>query len=163
MLGIDGARQAQHVRVQGPLRFVEARSAGQHEVRDLQQRGLALAHLARRIRERRQLVHAVVDDRARAELAQHRQRHRRVEPDDAVIEAPRAEVGSEQRLERRQLIVVEAARIDRRVRAQHLHTRRRPAALQPGGAVGTDRFLDEGDRVMAREARQQVLGTLEDE
>ena len=47
------------------LGLVEARPAGDDEVGALQQRGLALAHLARRVLERGELVHAVVDDRAR--------------------------------------------------------------------------------------------------
>ena len=65
VVGVDGARQAEHVRVAAALGLVEARAAGEHQVGALQQRGLALAHLARRVLERRQLVHAVVDDGSR--------------------------------------------------------------------------------------------------
>ena len=102
------------------------------EVGALQQRGLALAHLPRRVLERRQLVHAVVDHGARRQLAEQRQRHRRVEPDQVVVDAVLGEVGADQRLQRRELIVVKAARPRRRVRPQHLDAGARRHALETG-------------------------------
>ena len=53
-------------------RFVKARAAAEHDVRDAQQRVLALHELSRRALERRELVHAIVDDEARLELLQQR-------------------------------------------------------------------------------------------
>ena len=79
-----------HVRVQVALGFVQARAAGEHELAPrLISARLALAQLARRALERRQLVHAVVDDGARLQLLQQRQRHRRVEPGDGRRRCPR--------------------------------------------------------------------------
>ena len=124
---------------------------------------LALAHLPRRVLERGQLVHAVVDDRARVQLAEQRQRHRRVEPDQVVVDQLVGEVAADHRLQRRELVVVEAAGLDRRVRAQHLDALARRRALEIGRAAGVHRLLDEDDVVVAGEPRQQVLRTLEDE
>ncbi len=80
--GVDAAREAVHGRMQVALRAIQARPAGEDEVGPLQQRVLALRELSRRMEERGQLVHAVVDDRAGLEVAEQRQRHRRVEPRD---------------------------------------------------------------------------------
>ncbi len=163
VLGVDRARHAQHVRIRVALGLVQAWAAGDDEVGALQQRGLALAHLARRALECRELVHAVVDDRARRELAEHRQRHRRVEPDEIVVDQVVGEVAGDHRLERRELVVVEAPVLDRRVRAQHLDSLARRRALEIGGAARVHRLLDEDDVVVARQPRQQVLRPLEDE
>ena len=133
------------------------------EVGALQQRGLALAHLARRVLERRQLVHAVVDDRARRQVAEQRQRHRRVEPDDVVVDPVVGQIAADQRLQRRQLIVVEAAGVDRRVRRAAPRRPGTASSLETGRAARVHRLLDDDDVEVAREAREQVLRPLEDE
>ena len=123
VLGIDGAGQAEDVRIGIALGFVEARPAGDDEIGALQQRGLALAHLARRALERGELVHAVVDDRARIQSLQERQRHRRVEPHAIPVEAFTAHRIAHELAHDRELIVVEAGGADGRVRPQHAHVR----------------------------------------
>ena len=125
------------------LGFVEAGASGQDDVGALEQRGLALAHLARGILEGRELVHAVVDDGAGLQVSQQRQRHRRVEPGHVVGDLVALEIRREQRLERRQLVVVEPRSVDRRVRAQDLQTGLRLGPFEERGAVGAHRFLDE--------------------
>ena len=95
------------------LRFVEARPAGQDQVGPLHQLRLALAQLRRRAGERRQLVHAVVDDRERLQPRQQRQGHRRVEPDDVLVDRCRRKQPATIGPQRRELVVGEAAELDR--------------------------------------------------
>ena len=63
----------------------------------LQQLRLALEQLRRRVQERRQLVHAVVDRRpAGCKLVGQRQRHRRVEPEDVILQILRLDQFAQQ-------------------------------------------------------------------
>ena len=74
-----------HVGMAVALGAIQAGAAGKHQVGDLQQqRILALQQLLRRILECGELIHAIVDDQARVQFLQQRQRHRRVEPRNMV-------------------------------------------------------------------------------
>ena len=100
---------------------------------------------------------------ARRQVGQQRQRHRGVEPDQVVVDVLAREVVGEQRLQHRQLVVVKAAGIDRRVRAHDLHAGQRRRAVEKGRGIGPDRLLDEDHAIVARQARQHVLRALKDE
>jgi hypothetical protein len=84
---VDARWEEPDARVAVPLRLVEAAPADEDEIRALEELGLALGELRRRARERGQLVHAVVDDRAWREALRQRQRHRGVEPEHVFVEA----------------------------------------------------------------------------
>ena len=66
MRDVDAARKRVHVRVEAPLGLVEALPARQDEVGADHQLGLPVLQSARSAGERRELVHAVIDDRERA-------------------------------------------------------------------------------------------------
>ena len=78
---VHAARERVDLRMQVPLRLVEALAAGQHEIRALHQLRLALPQGGRRAGEGRELVHAVVDHGERLEMPCERQCHRCVVPE----------------------------------------------------------------------------------
>src|SRR5690606_13591921 len=61
MRGIDGAREAMHLRMLRTPRLVETWAAGEHHVRGPHQLPFARDELWRRERERAQFIHAIVD------------------------------------------------------------------------------------------------------
>lgn len=143
---------------------VEAQAPGEHHVGEPHESALAIAERGRRRLERREVVHAIVDHHRRPHVAQERQRHRRVEPRDAVVaEVARRELAGEQTLQPGHLRVIEARLRDRRMRAQHLDTREGLQPLHITAVRVVHRLLDEQHAVVLRESGMQVLGTLEHE
>jgi len=159
---IDAARKAVHVAVALALGAVQAGAAGQHQVSHLVERVFTLDQLARRMQERRQLVHAVVDDGARRQPAGQWQRHGRVEPDQVVVNAALVDEVGQVALQHRQMVVVKAGHGAGHMRPQHFHVGRGRQVLDVVGAV-RNRFFHEDDLVMLCQAREQVLWPLIDE
>ena len=143
MRGVHGAWQAHDLVMQVALGFIQRWAACQHDGGTLEQGGLALAQLARRILEGAELVHAVVHHAAGLHGVHEGQRHRRVEPGHIGAQVLGTEPGLEQGLHGGKLVVVEACRVHGRMGHQHLQRGRDVAHFDPARAFAPDRLFDE--------------------
>lgn len=142
---------------------VEAQAPGEHHVGEPHESALAIAERGRRPLERREVVHAIVDHHRRPHVAQERQRHRRVEPRDAVVaEVARRELAGEQTLQPGHLRVMEPGSVTG-VCARSTSIPGRAPPLHITAVRVVHRLLDEQHAVVLRESGMQVLGTLEHE
>ena len=81
MLVIDPAAEAKAVRIQLPFRFVDLWSAGKNDIGQRQQFAFAANQFGGRVSEKRELVHAIVNDGTLVQVTGERcHRHWIVEP-----------------------------------------------------------------------------------
>ena len=158
--GVDAAGEAVGVGMARTLGLEQAGAARKHQVGPCQQGRFALQQLPGRVPECGQFVHAVVHHQARVQRRQQGQRHRRVEPDDGVVN--RRDL-AQQGLQRRQLIIMKTGCLHGRTRLAYGDIRRRRGQIQPARPIVPDGLLDKDHMVELRQARQQLLGTLIDE
>ena len=68
VIQVDAAREGMDVRMAVSLALVERMAAGEYDISPCEQSCFSLSHRSRRPRERRELVHAVVDHSPRFEV-----------------------------------------------------------------------------------------------
>jgi hypothetical protein len=145
------------------LGFVQALSAGEHQVGDAQQCALALQQLPGCMAEGREFVHAVVHHADRRKARGQRHGHGRVEPQPVVAHADLLQVVGEQHLQLRNVVVVKARGRAHQMRPQHRHALARRELLQRRMRRAGHGFLDEHNVELLREAGKQLLRALVDE
>ena len=164
MIAVDRGREAVDVRMAALLRFVEAGASGEDEVRSADQLALEIEQALGREAELRQLVHAVVDDRARVEVAREAEHHRRVIPGEQRPRA-NADMRVEQALQRRLAPLI--VQPFRKVRGSHADVREILGLpnLQEWRFASADvhRLFPIDHRHGPGEAAHQMLRPLEDE
>jgi len=115
----------------------------------------------RRVQKYREIVHAVVNDRRRVELLDQRQRHRCIKPRDRRGNGFVAQQLLQERFEIRQLLVVKARHLERRMRFQYEHVfERRFPAKKCRGLFGIKRLFKKNDAPIPLEARHEMLRPL---
>ncbi len=161
VIGVDAARERVHVRVPCPLRFVQALSAGEDEVGAREELLLLPREHWGSARELGELVHAVVDDEARIEPRGESERHRGVEPNEGRGDLLARQVPIEELA--LQLVVRPPARRRGEVGREDSDA---PFDLRDPDAWrvrAQHRLLHVKDACLARVARHEVLGALENE
>ncbi len=164
MRGVDGRGEAVDVRVAVFAGGVEARAAAEDDVGAGERGGLAGGHLGRGVGEERELVHRIDDQHVGTEALGERKRERRVEPRVAAAQSVGFHETVDEGGEVRHLRRRESGRVlDGRSRPQNRHAVGRRGALPVGALCTYHRLLDEHDRTVGGEPREQVLRALVDE
>ena len=148
-----------NVRMAVSLALVERLPAREDDVSPCEQFLFSLSHRWGRARERRELVHAVVDHRPRGEATRELDRHRRVVPEHVVANAVLTKkVAQQPRLDRHSFRRRTRGKTwdhDADAMLAHRHVESCRSIVDHG-------LLDDEDAVQARAAGQQVLGALKD-
>ena len=149
--------------VAGALRLPDRPAAGEDDIGRGQERGLARDQLGRGKAERRQLVHAVIDDRRGLDMGGDGPEHRGVEPQHRAADAGQPEHLVEQPRQRLFLLGRRPAVGD--AGADRLDGGALEGVeLEIGQVVaGGDRLFPEEHPAMGGEAADQVLRALVDE
>ena len=163
MRRVHGRREQVGALVAVLLGAVQARAAGEDEVGAVEQLLLAAEKLGRRVVERRELVHAVVDHDAGVERAEQRQCERCVEPH--VARADLAREGVDERADRGDLRLREAGLVEPGVRPDDRHAGRGRLPLRDVVVRARDgrvehRLLDKVDGAVRGNPGEDVLRAL---
>jgi hypothetical protein len=84
---VNAAWKREDATVAPALGFVQALAACEHQIRSVHQLRLLREKLGRSPAKRRQLVHAIEHDRTRRKIPGELKRHRRVVPDDRLVDS----------------------------------------------------------------------------
>src|SRR5262245_39111865 len=156
MFEINAVRERMDVVMKTALRFVEALSAAEDHVGELEQFGFALFRAGRREFEGRRLIHAIVDNKKRIETPGEGHRRWRVVPEDVIADL----VFQEEFFEQEPLFYRGRFGVIRPLAQTRRHDKYSaiaPPDVQPRNRRAEDRFLYEENAPFAGRPAHQVL------